>query len=495
MSRTQRLALFYLLPACILAASPMIAAGQKPERIALWSGRAPVDENESEDANAFITICRPAKSNGTAIIICPGGGYGGLVRGPEGTGIAQWLTRHGVAGIVLEYRLPRGKPYRPLYDAQRAIRTVRANARKWKLNPRRIGIMGFSAGGHLASTAATHFDEGDSRSADPINRLSCRPDFAILIYPVITMGPRTHGGSRRNLLGRQPTSEMLELFSNEKRVTSRTPPMFLAHAADDRLVPPDNSRMLYDALRSRKIPARSLELPRGGHGLNGYKGPMWEAWKTQSLQWLEAQRTASADTPSGAEWIDLFNGTDLTGWEGDPGIWRVKDGYILGDGACTDHKGYKSYLINRSHVFKDFILEAEFNMSAGNSGVNYRCHDYDRDPKKLYEVSGYQADIAGGGLWDIYTTSTKRRYRVERASSCSVKRNSWNTMRIVANGRKISHEFNGAKCLEFVDNDTHGGFREAGFIALEFHDNGTRIRFRNIRVRILGQPAAARPQR
>jgi acetyl esterase/lipase len=203
-----------------------------------------------------------------------------------------------------------------------------------------------------------------------------------------------------------------------------------------------------------------------------------------------AASPATAGAPAGGEWIDLFNGTDLTGWEGDPGIWRVEDGYILGDGACTDHKGYKSYLINRAHVFKDFVLEAEFNMSSGNSGVNYRCHDHDRDPKKKYEVSGYQADIAGGGLWDIYTKSTKRRYNVRRATGCSVKRNDWNTMRVVADGRRITHEFNGAKCLEFVDNDGHGGFRESGFIALEFHDNGTRIKFRNIRVRRLGRPAA-----
>ncbi|MDP6636371.1 MAG: DUF1080 domain-containing protein [Phycisphaerae bacterium] len=191
-----------------------------------------------------------------------------------------------------------------------------------------------------------------------------------------------------------------------------------------------------------------------------------------------------------AGWINLFNGTDLKGWQGDSGIWRVKDGLIVGRGACTDHKGYKSYLINRSHILKDFILEAEFNMARGNSGINYRCHDYDKDKKKLYEVSGYQADIAGIGLWDIYTTSASRRYSVKKASCRRPKSNQWHTLRIEANGKNISHSLNGAKVLEFVDNDTRGGFREKGFIALEFHDNGTNIKFRNIRVKILNQPPA-----
>lgn len=261
-------------------------AAPEPERIALWPGEAPVGGDETEKANAHITVFRPEKPNGAAIVICPGGGYGVLVKGPEGTGIAKWLVEHGVTGVVLEYRLPRGKAYRPLFDAQRAIRTTRANAGKWGCDPKRIGIMGFSAGGHLASSAATHFDDGDSGAADPVSRVSCRPDFAILIYPVITMGPKTHGGSRNNLLGRHPTAKMIELFSNEKQVTRQTPPCFLAHAVDDRPVPPDNSRMFYEALRLNKVPAKYLELPGGGHGLNGYRGPHWEAWKTQSLQWL-----------------------------------------------------------------------------------------------------------------------------------------------------------------------------------------------------------------
>jgi acetyl esterase/lipase len=212
------------------------------------------------------------------------------VVGPEGHGIAQWLNRHGITGIVLEYRLPQGKSLVPLLDAQRAIRTVRSKAQDWNLDPRRIGIIGFSAGGHLASTAGTHFDAGDPQAADAIDRVSCRPDFQILVYPVITMTEATHGGSRKNLLGPDPQPELVDLFSNEKQVTDKTPPAFLAHAVDDKVVTPENSRKFYQALQAHGVAAEFLELPSGGHGLNGYQGPMWDAWQTQSLQWLAKQK-------------------------------------------------------------------------------------------------------------------------------------------------------------------------------------------------------------
>ena len=184
-----------------------------------------------------------------------------------------------------------------------------------------------------------------------------------------------------------------------------------------------------------------------------------------------------------SEWISLFNGTDLTGWEGDPGIWRVEDGCIVGKGACTDHPGYKSYLMNRSRVFTNFVFEAEFNMSSGNSGINYHCHDYDHEAKKLYEVSGYQADILSMDLYDIYTTGTDKRYFVKKATCPPAQMSQWHTLRIEVNGNMMTHSLNGVKCLEFVENDVNGGFREKGFFALEFHDNGTQIKFRNIRVK------------
>ena len=185
-------------------------------------------DGKSVAENAFVTVFRPIRPNGAMVVICPGGGYGGLMTGPEGTGIAKWLNLHGITGIVLEYRLPRGNQMVPLLDAQRALRLVRTKAQAWACDPRRIGIMGFSAGGHLASTAATHFDAGNPKAADPIDRVGCRPDFAVLVYPVITMGEKTHGGSKANLLGPNPTAENVALFSNEKQVTGQTPPTFLA---------------------------------------------------------------------------------------------------------------------------------------------------------------------------------------------------------------------------------------------------------------------------
>ncbi len=243
------------------------AALPAPEKQALWpDDKAPIDAKDVEKANAFITIHRPAAAdaNGASVVICPGGGYGGLVTGAEGHGIADWLVSHGITGVVLEYRLPRGRSHVPLLDAQRAIRTIRARATDLKLDPHRIGIMGFSAGGHLASTAGTHFDDGKSEASDPIERASSRPDFVLLVYPVITMTDKGHSGSRKNLLGREPTPEQLDLFSNEKQVTDKTPPTFMAHAKDDKLVPLENSRMFYDALLAHHVPAEYLELPQGG---------------------------------------------------------------------------------------------------------------------------------------------------------------------------------------------------------------------------------------
>ena len=282
-----------------------LAMGQEkvePKRIGLWGGRASLGEGQVQETEVWITVHRPKKANGTAVVICPGGGYGGHAIQPEGHGIAKWLNGHGVTGVVLEYRLPAGRHQVPLLDAQRAIRTVRANAKEWKIDPTRIGIIGFSAGGHLASTAATHFDDGDAKATDLVDRVSCRPDFAILIYPVITMDATTHQGSRHNLLGKDPSPKLIELYSNEKQVTAKTPPTFLAHAKDDTVVVPANSQMFHDAMKTHKVPSQYLELASGGHGLNGYKGPMWDAWQEKSLAWLaELKLLSRASIPSKAE--------------------------------------------------------------------------------------------------------------------------------------------------------------------------------------------------
>lgn len=292
--KTQLICLFPFLvfvSACFADENPKSQGTKTPERIALWSGPAPVGDGATEDANAWITVHRPAgNSSQTAIVICPGGGYGGLVVEPEGHGIAAWLNKHGITGVVLEYRLPKGRHAVPLLDAQRAIRTVRANAKTWDLSPSKIGIMGFSAGGHLASTAATHFDDGKSSATNLIDQTSCRPDFAILVYPVVTfLGDKTHQGTKTNLLGNDPSPELAKMYSNELQVTSKTPPMFLTHALDDKPVPPENSQALFAALQANKVSAKYLELPSGGHGLNGYQGPMWDAWQEQSLAWLKEQ--------------------------------------------------------------------------------------------------------------------------------------------------------------------------------------------------------------
>jgi len=283
--RLNDLAVFF---ACVFAVAAFVdpvvgeEKSSKPARISLWTGQTPASK-------AAITVHCPVKGNGAAAVICPGGGYGGLVTGAEGHGIAHWLNGHGIAGIVLEYELPKGRPMVPLHDAQRAIRMARAHAKKWKLAPNRIGIMGFSAGGHLASTAGTHFDAGDPKATDAIDRISCRPDFMVLIYPVITMGEKTHLGSKRNLLGKNPTAEFVTLFSSETQVTKNTAPAFLAHAKDDKVVVPDNSHMFHKSLEAHGVASEYLELPSGGHGLNGYRGPMWDAWQTGALRWLASQ--------------------------------------------------------------------------------------------------------------------------------------------------------------------------------------------------------------
>lgn len=267
----------------------LVVAGESGERLPLWPAQAPLGNGLSEPAPAdcTITVHRAAQPNVAAVVICPGGGYGGRVSGGEGHGIAAWLNQHGITGVVLDYRLPKGRSEVPLLDAQRAIRTARANAKAWGIDPRRIGIVGFSAGGHLAASASTMFKPGEATVADAIERESSRPDFAILIYPVISMQDGlTHGGSRNNLLGGNPSPELIQRFSTEKQVTADTPPVYLAHALDDQVVVIENSRVFAAAMKAAKRPVELLELATGGHGFNGYKGPSWDAWQAGSLKWL-----------------------------------------------------------------------------------------------------------------------------------------------------------------------------------------------------------------
>lgn len=281
----------YIILALLFAmTAACLAAPDEALRLSLWpDDQAPLGDGQFEKVAVPVTVhlSEPAKANGAAVVICPGGGYGMKVTGGEGHGIATWLNEHGVAGVVLDYRLPQGNYHRPLLDAQRAIRLVRSRAAEWKLDPHRIGIIGFSAGGHLASTAGTHFDAGDAKSSDAVERVSCRPDFMILVYPVITFGESTHMGTRINFLGPSPSAKLIELFSNEKQVTDQTPPAFLTHARTDAVVPVAHSRMFLEALKARHVPAELLEFPEGNHGYNGYKGKEWDAWQKRSLEWLD----------------------------------------------------------------------------------------------------------------------------------------------------------------------------------------------------------------
>lgn len=269
------------------AATHSFARPEPTERIALWPGKAPNGDGTFEDSTKELEVFLPPadKANGAAIVLCPGGGYIRHVTEKEGYPIAQWLNEQGIACIILEYRLPKLRHAVPLLDAQRAIRLTRANAAKWNLDPKRIGILGFSAGGHVASTAATHFLTGNSDFIDDAERLSCRPDFAWFVYPVVTMGEFTHTGSKKELLGDSPPADLVRLYSNELQVTADTPPVFLAHAIDDQPVPIENSRQFVAAMQKHQRPAELLELPSGGHGFNGCKGPLWEQWKSAALVW------------------------------------------------------------------------------------------------------------------------------------------------------------------------------------------------------------------
>ncbi len=262
-----------------------------PEAIPLWEGKAPgaLGDEAGDRPSIQVYLPKSIKQTGAAVVVCPGGGYG-MLADHEGRPVAERLNDIGIVGIVLKYRLG-PKYHHPimLNDASRAIRFVRAHADEWKLDPHKIGILGFSAGGHLASSAATHFDDGDPKAADPIDRLSSRPDAAMLIYPVITMtDPYTHGGSRHNLLGDKPKSELVDLMSNEKQVSPKTPPTFLVHSSDDRAVPVENSLMFASALSKAGVPCELHVYAHGPHGFGlGGDDPSLKTWPDLCAVWLK----------------------------------------------------------------------------------------------------------------------------------------------------------------------------------------------------------------
>jgi len=228
-------------------------------------------------------------ANGTAIVIFPGGGYSGLSMENEGSGIAAAFNKFGVTAFVVTYRLPSDaimvdKTIGPLQDAQQAVLTVRKNAAQWGVKPDKIGIIGFSAGGHLASTEGTHFDKPVIEDKEGI---SVRPDFMVLLYPVISFGPMAHVGSRENLIGKTPSQDLVDLYSNEKQVTANTPPTFLVHAGDDNVVPVENTLMFYDALLKAKVKAEMHIFQAGGHGFGLNNPKTKDKWIDWCKNWME----------------------------------------------------------------------------------------------------------------------------------------------------------------------------------------------------------------
>jgi acetyl esterase/lipase len=293
----------------LIFASIISTIGAQNQVIPLWDGDPPNYRETGEvtiwDTSDIVRIRMvqkpdialflPSKKNATgeAVVICPGGGYTALAYDFEGSDVARWLNSQGIAAFVLKYRLPGAKsnivPHlSPLLDARRAMRLVRYNAESWNIDPGKIGIMGFSAGGHLASTLSTHFDGGDPSSSDPVECESCRPDFSILIYPVISFNDEiAHTGSKRALLGPDPDKELVTYFSNELQVSKDTPPAILIHSNDDTGVPAENSMVYFQALRSHGIQGELHIYPYGGHGysLAIGKGHL-STWPDRVIEWI-----------------------------------------------------------------------------------------------------------------------------------------------------------------------------------------------------------------
>lgn len=294
-SPSSRFVHFILLFVAVAALVVRPAFAAEPKTELLWPAGAPGAKGEEAKDKPTLIIYLPEgdKKNRGAVVICPGGGYGGLAMDHEGHQIARWLNENGVAAFICDYR-HKGKGYghpAPLQDAQRAVRTVRARAEEFGVDPKKVGILGFSAGGHLTSTVLTHFDNGDEKSDDPVMRQSSRPDFGVLCYPVIAFDAEyTHRGSQNNLIGADAPKELVESLSNEKQVTSETPPTFLFHTTEDKAVPPQNSVVFYSACIASKVPAELHIFEKGPHGVGLAKHIAGtNAWPGLCIAWLKSR--------------------------------------------------------------------------------------------------------------------------------------------------------------------------------------------------------------
>jgi acetyl esterase/lipase len=283
-----------ILPATLFAGSLFAQSPAAPQPARLWPQGAPGAQGTGDEDIPTLTpyLAPQGRGTGAAVVVCPGGGYGALSMDKEGDQVARWLNSVGVAAFVLKYRLgPRYHHPIELGDAQRAIRTVRYRAADYRVLPDRVGIMGFSAGGHLASTAGTHFDAGDPAAADPIDRIASRPDFLVLVYPVISFTtPYVHRGSMRNLLGDNPDPKLVENLSNELQVTPQTPPTFLFHTNADTTVPAENSALFYMALRKAGVPAEMHIYEQGPHGVGlAATDEALSSWPARLADWLRVR--------------------------------------------------------------------------------------------------------------------------------------------------------------------------------------------------------------
>lgn len=276
---------------CMLGAICIAPIALADETIPLWSDGAPgALGKEAKDIPTLTVSTIESETPTGVLIICPGGGYGGLAIDHEGHQIVAWAKSMGLAAALCEYR-HRGRGYghpAPLQDAQRAVRLVRANAGKWNIDPKRVGIIGFSAGGHLVSTVITQFDNGDPNAADTVARFSSRPDFAILCYPVISMGSSfTHRGSEVNLLGKDATPNQLREFASERNVREDTPPTFVFHTLEDKAVPPENGLVFYQAMVAKKVPGELHIYQKGVHGVGLARNiPGTSDWPATCQRWL-----------------------------------------------------------------------------------------------------------------------------------------------------------------------------------------------------------------
>ncbi|MEK6477286.1 alpha/beta hydrolase [Catalinimonas sp. 4WD22] len=276
---------------CLLV-SPVVWAQQTVDTLQLWPEGAPGAMGQEEKDHPML-IRYPAPehmASGAAVVVCPGGGYNMLAMDHEGHQIGRWLNSFGVSAYILTYRLGRNgyKHPIPMNDGKRAIRTVRANAEAWGVDEERIGVLGFSAGGHMASTLGTHFDAGQEGAADPIDQMSSRPDFMVLLYPVISFTEDyQHSGSRISLLGEDADPATVRSLSNELQVTDDTPPAFLVHTTEDQAVPPENSIYFYLELKKRGIPVEMHIFEKGRHGLGmGAPGTAFSSWPELCEEWM-----------------------------------------------------------------------------------------------------------------------------------------------------------------------------------------------------------------